>query len=1002
MFKHFLFIIFSIGSITAQAYWQQKVNYKIDVHLDDKQHVLRASEEINYINNSPDTIKSIYFHLWPNAYNGEATALANQLLSAGETSLLYYYQEDLGYIDSLDFKVNDKSLNWNYHPEHRDIALVQLNKLLLPGDSVLITTPFKVQLPQSLISRLGHDEQAYQISQWFPKPAVYDDQGWHPYPYLDQGEFYADFGDFDISITLPGNYLVAATGDMTTSTKNAEFDFLQKQEAATKKYLNDGVFPVDSEFPVSSDETKTLNFTQINVHDFAWFADKRWLVNHDYVTIPNSFKRVDTWTYFLPHNAKLWKKGIEYVNKSLLFYSSEVGDYPYGHCTAVDGDLGVGGGMEYPNVTVIGEVDGALALEEVIMHEVGHNWFYGMLASDERIHPWMDEGVNSYFERKYMNTYHPQAKYSQVVGVNLSRLLMDEEPLLSYYYWYAYAYEASRGQDQPGDFAADEFYQENYASVVYAKSAVLFNYLAEYLGHEVFDDAMKSYFEKWKFRHPTPKDLQLILEQECGKKLDWFFDGLLLSNTKADHGIKSVNYKSDSTYIKVLVKNNSNVKSPVKLDVMRNDSILFSYWYDGFDSEKALLIPLSDIGDVDNIDAIEIDHDHVTPDMNRENNYYEFGVLFPKLEPFESRFLLSVPKQNKTQVFYVPFLAYNATDKLQLGVLMYNSLLTEKRMRYMIMPTYGYGSNRLGGVYKGIYSLYPKSNDVTKVNFSLEYKRNALPNTGQSGYFDKLEPKVTFILDRNKPTRHKFTIRYSATEMFIPEFNSLKNEYVTAEYSIKNKRVIHSFAGSASVQMINGKQGKVWADFTQKFTLDDDGNSIDVRLFGGVFFGKSATDLTHRFRLNAGNGADAVVSSGDDIISRGMTDYLYDEVYLARYHSSTNFLGQQVSMEDGGFKTGLFLGANNSWLSSLNVTVPSPSKYLSVFADAGLYPSGDAVTFVYAGGIQINLFKDVFEVYFPLTYSQSIRNNYEALGLNQYTQKVKFLFNIGKYYNVFD
>jgi len=1003
MNRNLFFILFSFACFSAQAYWQQKVNIKIDVRLDDKNHVLRAHEEITYINNSPDSISSIYFHLWPNAYTGKNTALAKQLLSQGETSLKYYYPEDLGSIDSLNFKVGKQTLTWNYHPDYRDIALVQLNQLLLPGDSVKITTPFRVNLPRFLISRLGHDEQAYQITQWFPKPAVYDSEGWHPYPYLDQGEFYSDFGDYDVNITLPKNYLLASTGDMNSLSRASENVFLDKQLKKTNDFIKRAQFPSEySEFPVSSTELKTISFHQSNVHDFAWFADKRWLVNHSYVVLPESFKRVETWSFFLPHNARLWQESIKYINSSLLFYSIEVGDYPYGHVTAVDGDLGVGGGMEYPNVTVIGGVDGALELEEVIMHEVGHNWFYGMLASDERAHPWMDEGVNSFFERKYMSVFYPDAKFSGIESFNLASLLKEDEPSLSQYFWYAYAFEASRGQDQPGNLSADKYLEQNYGSIVYAKSAVLFNYLAEYLGQEMFTAAMKNYFVQWKYKHPKPDDLQESLERVSGKNLDWFFQGLLLSDIKQDHGIKGVNYTDDSTLVKVLVKNYTRVAAPVKLDVLRNDSVIFSYWYDGFTGGKVLAIPIADIGSIGNIDVIEIDHNYLTPDLNRENNYYEFGVLFPKMEPFESRFLLSVPKQSKTQMFFVPFLAYNASDKMQLGLMLYNSLLTEKKFRYLLMPTYGYGTSRLGGVYKGVYSLYPKSPKVTKVNFSLEYKRMGLDSEPISGYFDKIEPKVTFIFDRNKATKQKVIVRYSATEIYVPELNSLKNEYVTAEYQVKNKRVVHPFSGSAKVQLINGKRGKLWGDFTQKITIDGEESTVDVRLFGGLFFGKNASDLIHRLRITAGNGADALIQSGGEILSRGQADYLFDEVYLARFNSSTNVLSQQVSREDGGFRTGLFLGANNSWLASLNVTIPSPSKYVSVFADLGFYPGIDKANFVYSGGIQLNIVKDVFEIYFPLTYSTAIRDNYEAVGLDSYAQKIKFMLSIGQFYDALD
>ena len=238
--------------------------------------------------------------------------------------------------------------------------------------------------------------------------------------------------------------------------------------------------------------------------------------------------------------------------------------------------------------------------------------------------------------------------------------------------------------------------------------------------------------------------------------------------------------------------------------------------------------------------------------------------------------------------------------------------------------------------------------------------------------------------------------------MFVPTFNTLTNHYCTGSYSMKNDRILHPFKSSAHAQLINGKQLKLWGEFTQKVTLFKGGSSIDVRVFAGVFLGSKADDLTHRFRLTAGNGADAIIRSGDDLINRGITDYLYDEVYLARYSPSNNLLSQQVSIQDGGFRTGLFLGANNDWLSSLNITIPTPTKYLSVFIDGGIYPGFQETSLACSGGIQLNLWKDVFEVYFPLLFSSNISDNYDAVGLNEYAQRIKFLFNIGQYKHLID
>ena len=176
-------------------------------------HELYGFESVDYINNSPDTLRFLYFHLWPNAYSNNNTALARQIFSMKGKEKLFKDPELRGFIDSLDFEVESNRVQWYLLPESPDICTIILNKALKPGDTIQITTPFHVKIPKGVTSRLGHIGESYQISQWFPKPAVYDKDGWHQMPYLDQAEFYSEFGSFDVSITLPANYVVGATGE---------------------------------------------------------------------------------------------------------------------------------------------------------------------------------------------------------------------------------------------------------------------------------------------------------------------------------------------------------------------------------------------------------------------------------------------------------------------------------------------------------------------------------------------------------------------------------------------------------------------------------------------------------------------------------------------------------------------------------------------------------------------------------------------------------------------
>ncbi len=308
-------LIATSNLLYSQKYFQQEVNYKIDVRLNDSIHEFTAFETVEYINNSPDNLEFIYFHIWPNAYSNNQTALAKQKLESSYKSL--FKNEKLrGYIDSLDFKVDGKSVKWEYDSEHIDICKINLNKPLKACEKIIISTPFHVKIPKGVTSRLGHIKQSYQITQWYPKPAVYDKYGWHRMPYLNQGEFYSEFGSFDVSITLPKNYIVGATGDLQNAKEIEWMDSLVDKTAKIDSFDRK-----DNTFPESSKEFKTLRYTQSNIHDFAWFADKRFHVLKGEREMPSTGKKVTIWALFLNKEAHLWKKSLEYIGDALYYYS---------------------------------------------------------------------------------------------------------------------------------------------------------------------------------------------------------------------------------------------------------------------------------------------------------------------------------------------------------------------------------------------------------------------------------------------------------------------------------------------------------------------------------------------------------------------------------------------------------------------------------------------------------------------------------------------------------
>jgi len=491
MKKLAVLILLLTGTLNTTAqYWQQRVDYTIDVKLNDKENTLDGFEKIVYTNNSPDTLHYIWFHIWPNAFKNDRTAFNDQRLENGNTSFYFAPKEKRGYINKLDFKVNGTTAKLEDHPKHIDIIKLILPKPLLPKQQATITTPFHVKLP-SYFSRGGYQDEAFYITQWYPKPAVYDRKGWHPMPYLDQGEFYANFGSFDVDITIPKNYVVAATGILQNATEKQWLKELamsnEKISVQAEKKLNK--LTLKREIPQSSAELKTLKYKQNNVHDFAWFADKTFLVSQDTCKLPSG-RIIDVYSFYTIIQKEHWKNSVALTKDALRFLSTEIGEYPYDIMSVVQGPISsFSGGMEYPTITLISPVMSEQALDQVIAHEVFHNWFQQILATNEREHPWMDEGLTSFYENKYMTMkYGTQGRGAE--------LLLQTK--------------AIRKTDQPIETPAHEFSSVNYGAVAYHKTAEWLRFLEEKYNEDAVRKTMQRYYEQWKFRHPYPEDFVAI------------------------------------------------------------------------------------------------------------------------------------------------------------------------------------------------------------------------------------------------------------------------------------------------------------------------------------------------------------------------------------------------------------------------------------------------------------------------------------------------------------
>ena len=964
----FLLLTLPLALLSQKDYFQQHVAYEIQAELDDQTHVIHAFEKIVYTNNSPDTLKEIFFHLWPNAYKNINTAFAKQQIANKDDKFLYSSADQKGYIDSLDFRVNGTKVELVFDKKHIDIARIVLNEPLLPNQKIEISTPFRVKIPGDF-SRLGHVGQSYQVTQWYPKPAVYDLEGWHPYPYLDMGEFYSEYGSFEVEITLPENYVVGATGELQNK---EELGWLDQKAAITSK--KESFDPSDMTFPKSSENTKTLVYKQDSIHDFAWFADKRYHVLKDSVQLPNTTKWVNTYTMFFNNEAHLWNNSQEYIKDALYYYSKWYGDYPYKYCTAVQGAISAGGAMEYPMITVVGNSDTPVMLELMIMHEVGHNWFYGILGFNERIFPYLDEGINSFSEYRYFQEkYGDKTLLYEMLFNNykVAGFLNIQEYPLSCYYTLSTNISMRSNMDQPMNIPSCDYLPYNYSGIVYTKSAICLSYLYEFLGEDKFNEAMQGFYEQWKFRHPGPKDLENAFSSVTDIDLSWFFEDLVKTTKKLDY--KVVKVKDN----KVLVKNTGQIASPVAIAGYDNNVHQFTTWDQGFSGKKWIEIPQAQI---DNIKL----NPFVSPELNEKNNLLKTKGLFKKIEPVQINKIQLLEKTDRTAIGILPAIGWNAYNGFMAGGFFYSPALPMQKVEYHLVPMFGFKNKQFAGM--GDITLHTFPNKLERIDFTLSGRQFGAPEETLQSYY-----KGRFAIDiflKNKEARNKLykKIYLSYTTLGYGNSNS-QQQFIDLGFSMKNYRLLNPYKLDVSVENSDDYTRFM---LTVKYSLSTkyDINAFSLKLFGGsnISFNNESGTIS--------------LSSGP------VADQQMDKLFLDRFAgpASSSLWAKQTSVGHGDFLA--YMPLVTDQLVSLQFKAKLYKYPFFVYASLGAFKGAEFYEFsstntvlsqtpeylgsnvLWESGLVFRMTK-FLEIYLPLFGSSDIEE-YQLNTTDNYWQKIRF------------
>lgn len=585
-------------------YWQQRVDYHIEVTLDPATHRVSGTEAIHYTNNAPQALHYLWVQLDQNLFAADSRGARLQPPSSRWRGAFTQGGFDISRIEVIqgnarraaDFMIDDTRMR------------IALAEPLPPGGTLRIDLDYSFVIPEYGADRMGrlNVEQGtvYELAQWYPRMYVYDDvEGWNAMPYLGQGEFYLEYGTFEVHITVPSDFIVVAGAELQNPDEVLTETQLERlgaalESAETVRLISPDEVGTPQSRPATS-EFLTWKYRAENVRDFAWAASQAFIwdaASWNGVLLMSAYPKEGLGTRRSPG----WEESTQYVRHAISHYSEQWFDYPYPVAVNV---AGIVGGMEYPMLAFCSVNARGEGLFGVTDHEFGHMWFPMIVGSDERRHAWMDEGLDMFIN--YYSTlafYGPDAATSitpEFIGGRMQENIADQ-PIVTY---------------------PDRIRQRGLGFLAYRKPAMGLRILREHiLGPERFDPALRTYIERWAYKHPQPADLFRTIEDATGEDLSWFWRGWFYGSATFDQAIGGVEVNSEgTTYIQLL--NQDDLLLPAELEVQYTDGTTerIRVPVEAFftTDEHFVTLPRSDV------QSVRLDPDNLLPDLDPGDDMWE-------------------------------------------------------------------------------------------------------------------------------------------------------------------------------------------------------------------------------------------------------------------------------------------------------------------------------------------------------------------------------------------
>jgi hypothetical protein len=595
--------------VPGPRYWQQDVAYRIEAELDPAAARVTGSQTITYRNNSPDTLEHLVLHLYQNAFRQGAQRVRQVPITGGLTL------ERVEAGGTRARAVSGAAPAGASYTVDGTLMTLRLPRPLAPGARTTLELDWHFTVPPPGAPRTGHDaNEAFVVAQWYPQVAVYDDvRGWDARPYWTNGEFYLEYGDFDVALTVPEGWVVGATGrlvnpeEVLTEQTRARLARAERTDEIVRVITADDLAArtATTQEPGGS---LTWRFRAEDVRDFAFASSNRYVWDAGRMTdvAPAAGGVVMAHALYRPEEEN-WRRAVDYMRHATRYAAALVHPYIYPHITAAEGPIG---GMEYPMLVFITGGRSPESLYGVLAHEVAHEWLPMMVGTNESRHAWMDEGAASWIEDRAFADYFPDTRPA----------LATQE---------AYLRIADSDDEKPAMTEADLFglgqARAPYGIATYSKPASLLRALSGLLGAEVVDSAMQTFAARWLLKHPTPWDFFNTFEDVAGEDLDWFWTPWYFGTAWLDQAIVDVGFAIENTSVRVVVEDQGTAPMPVPLVVTYADgsterhTLPVERWLEGA-TRQVLTFPASGP-----VERIEIDPERWFPDTDRSDNVWTRG-----------------------------------------------------------------------------------------------------------------------------------------------------------------------------------------------------------------------------------------------------------------------------------------------------------------------------------------------------------------------------------------